>query len=104
MYPVQFFDTSFVEAFTIVLALLYSKSTGSHVGQFGEVFKGVLRQGSESTPVAVKMTKRTISEYLQQSFLKEMRIMSEMVHPNIVRLYGLVTEGECVCVCVCVSE
>jgi hypothetical protein len=61
-------------------------------GQFGEVFKGVLRRGSESTPVAVKMTKKTISDYLQQSFLKEMRIMSEMVHPNIVRLYGLVTE------------
>ena len=53
--------------------------------------------------MAVKMTKKTISDYLQQSFLKEMRIMSEMVHPNIVRLYGLVTEGEwCVCVCVCV--
>jgi serine/threonine protein kinase len=44
-------------------------------------------------PVAVKMTKRTISDYLQQAFLKEMSIMSQMMHPNIVRLYGLVTEN-----------
>lgn len=49
-------------------------------------------------PVAIKMTKKTISEYVQQSFLKEMNIMMEMMHPNIVRMYGLVTEGECVCV------
>ena len=45
-------------------------------------------------PVAVKMTKETISEYLQQSFLKEMSIMSQMMHPNIVRLYGIVTQSE----------
>ena len=50
-------------------------------------------RGSESTPVAVKMTKKTISEYHQQAFMKEMNIMSQMMHPNIVRLYGLVTEG-----------
>ena len=48
------------------------------------------------------MTKKTISDYLQQSFIKEMGVMSEMMHPNIVRLYGLVTQGQCVCVCVCV--
>ena len=55
-------------------------------------------------PVAIKMTKQTISEYLQQSFLKEMNIMMDMMHPNIVRMYGLVTEGEYVCVCVCLHE
>ena len=44
-------------------------------------------------PVAVKMTKKTISDYLQQSFMKEMAIMSQMMHPNIVRLYGIVNEG-----------
>ena len=53
-------------------------------------------------PVAIKMTKKSNSEYLQQSFMREMSIMSEMMHPNIVRMYGLVTEGEDVCVCVCV--
>ena len=59
-------------------------------GQFSEVFKGVLQQrGAESMPVAVKMTKKTISDYLQQ----EMAIMSQMMHPNIVRLYGIVNEG-----------
>ena len=45
-------------------------------------------------PVAVKMTKRTISDYLQESFMKEMTIMSQMMHPNIVRLYGIVNEGK----------
>ena len=58
----------------------------------------MFRGGSELVPVAVKMTKKTISDYLQQSFLKEMSIMSQMMHPNIVRLYGLVNEGVCVCV------
>ena len=52
-----------------------------------------MRRGSELTPVAIKMIKNTNSDNLQDSFLKEMRIMSQMMHPNIVRLYGLVTEG-----------
>ena len=58
-------------------------------GQFGEVYRGVLERGAEAMPVAVKMTKETISE-----FLKEMSIMSQMMHPNIVRLYGIVTQSE----------
>ena len=78
----------------IIISLTYHVLCISPPGQFGKVFKGVLSRGSESLPVAVKMTKKTISDYVQQSFIKEMAIMSEMMHPNIVRLYGLVTEGE----------
>ena len=65
-----------------------------HTGQFGKVFKASLKQGMESILVAVKTTKITSSETEKASFMREMTIMSEMMHPNIVRLYGLVQDGE----------
>ena len=64
------------------------------LGQFGKVYKALLQQGVESVPVAVKTTKKTSSESEMTSFMREMTIMSGMMHPNIVRLYGLVHDGE----------
>ena len=64
------------------------------LGQFGKVYKALLQQGVESVPVAVKTTKKTSSESEMSSFMREMTIMSGMMHPNIVRLYGLVQDGE----------
>ena len=43
--------------------------------------------------VAVKTTKKSLPEAQQVSFMKEMKIMANMMHPNIVKLFGLVTEG-----------
>lgn len=65
-----------------------------YTGQFGKVFKASLQQGMESILVAVKTTKKTSSEAEKASFMREMAIMSEMMHPNIVRLYGLIQDGE----------
>jgi len=48
----------------------------------------------ESILVAVKTTKKTSSEAEKASFMREMTIMSEMMHPNIVRLYGLIQDGK----------
>ena len=46
--------------------------------------------------VAVKTTKPAASsDKEKEGFLKEMRIMSLMMHPNIVKLYGLVQDGAC---------
>lgn len=58
------------------------------------MYKALLQQGMEPVPVAVKTTKKTSSELEMASFMREMTIMSGMMHPNIVRLYGLVHDGE----------
>ena len=44
--------------------------------------------------MAVKTTKAACSDKEQSSFMREMRVMSLMMHPNIVRLHGLVQHGE----------
>ena len=68
-------------------------------GQFGKVFRGTLSRGAEKVVVAIKTTKKTSDEKQQAEFLKEMSIMSQLMHPNIVRLYGLVQKGELVTLC-----
>ena len=49
--------------------------------------------GNESIEVAVKTVIHK-TEKDREDFQREMAIMSKMVHPNIVRLYGLITGGE----------
>ena len=46
----------------------------------------------EDVPVAVKTVKYDTDED-KAAFIKEMKVMSRMLHPNIVRLFGLVLEG-----------
>ena len=65
-------------------------------GQFGEVFRAHYCPDGcvgESTTVAVKKTKDDCPEKEKQSILKEMEVMAKTVHPNIVKLYGVVTQG-----------
>lgn len=65
-----------------------------NTGQFGEVFKAdYIPNGDQSKciPVAVKTTKKDCTEKEKTDLLKEMAVMSCMVHPNIVKLYGVVT-------------
>lgn len=65
-------------------------------GQFGKVYKAVLKSGVEPVQVAVKTAKKSSTEKEKEEFMREMTIMSQMVHPNIVRLYGVVQEGQSV--------
>ena len=44
-------------------------------------------------PVAIKTIKQYESEKEKDEFLKEMNVMSKLMHPNIVRLFGLVQQG-----------
>ena len=67
-------------------------------GNFGDVYKAdYIPEGSSlenAIPVAVKTTKPGCSDSEKEEFLKEMAVMSKMIHhPNIVRLYGVVTEN-----------
>ena len=62
-------------------------------GQFGKVYKANLKVGTE-VKVAIKTIRRYTSEKETQDFMREMSTMANMMHPNIIRLYGLVSEGE----------
>ena len=65
-----------------------------HSGQFGEVFRAdYIPDGDHgnSITVAVKTTKADCSEKEKAELMKEMSVMTRLVHPNIVRLYGVVT-------------
>ena len=66
-------------------------------GNFGEVYKAdYIPEGSSlqnAIPVAVKTIKPGSTNRDKEEFLKEMAVMSKMIHhPNIVRLYGIVTD------------
>ena len=66
-------------------------------GQFGKVYfawaTGIVR-GEERTQVAVKTMKRGSSQETAEDFRKEMEIMMDFDHPNIVRLLGICTRDE----------
>ena len=65
-----------------------------HAGQYGKVFKGLYKRSeSPGYPVAIKTIKQYESEKEKDEFLKEMNVMSKLMHPNIVRLFGLVQQG-----------
>lgn len=44
--------------------------------------------------VAIKTLKEAASQEDKVKFLQEAAIMGQFSHPNIVQLYGMVTEGE----------
>ena len=63
-------------------------------GHFGEVFKGTYRKGTgKCVTVAVKTIKKYQSEKETSDFLREMGIMSQLLHPNVIKLFGLVQQG-----------
>lgn len=65
------------------------------LGQYGTVYKGLYYKNPESPgyPVAIKAIKRYESERERAEFLKEMNMMANLLHPNIVRLFGIVQQG-----------
>ena len=64
-------------------------------GQFGVVYKGVWKSPSRSeVEVAVKTLKEGSGEEDRVKFLQEAAIMGQFKHPNVVTLYGVVSEGE----------
>ena len=65
-----------------------------HTGQFGKVYKATLvRARSENMTVAVKTIKKYKSEEETSDFLHEMGVMMDLMHPNIIHLYGIVQQG-----------
>ena len=64
-------------------------------GQFGTVQKGEWHSSRGAvTPIAVKTLNGGADEQQRVKFLQEAAIMGQFSHPNVVKLYGVVTVGE----------
>ncbi len=63
-------------------------------GQFGEVHSGIWLDSHDKVEVAVKTLKKEAGEEDKIRFLQEAAIMSQFNHPNVVTMYGVVTDGE----------
>lgn len=63
-------------------------------GQFGEVCRAQWAVSGGMKDVAVKTLRAESSEEDKVRFLQEAAIMGQFFHPNIVKLYGVVTVGE----------
>uniref|UniRef100_A0AAR2LA40 receptor protein-tyrosine kinase n=1 Tax=Pygocentrus nattereri TaxID=42514 RepID=A0AAR2LA40_PYGNA len=62
-------------------------------GEFGEVFRGLLKlPGRSEVAVAIKTLKPGYTEKQRQDFLSEASIMGQFSHQNIIRLEGVVTK------------
>ena len=73
-------------------------------GQFGKVHQGEwkLATSENKVEVAAKTLKEGADEEDKVKFLQEAAIMGQFSHPNVVKLYGVVTEGEPVSLLFCV--
>jgi hypothetical protein len=71
--------------------------TAIGAGQFGQVYSAnyLPNNMSQYNPikVAIKTTKNNPNEQQKKDMLGEIAVMSNMVHPNIVRLYGIIDDG-----------
>ena len=64
------------------------------LGNFGDVYRAVyIPEGGEAINVAIKTIKSDqCSEAHKKEMLREFSVMASIIHPNIVRLYGVVVE------------
>lgn len=68
----------------------------SHLGEFGEVYRGALRIPSQDCKtVAIKTLKDTSPDGYWWNFLREATIMGQFNHPHILRLEGVITKSMC---------
>eukprot|EP00731_Ephydatia_muelleri_P015150 Em0008g870a len=70
-----------------------TKMLGS--GQFGGVQMGIWNGSKGRREVAIKTLNPTITQPdAKVKFLQEAAIMAQFRHPNVIQLYGIVTDGE----------
>ncbi|KAG5324300.1 ROR1 kinase, partial [Pseudoatta argentina] len=69
-------------------------------GAFGKVYKGELQTGNKCEPpiyVAVKTLKENATPKTQSDFKREVELMTDLRHPNIICLLGVILKGEPMC-------
>ena len=78
--------------FFVILTVRISSQLGS--GQFGEVCQAQWSVSGTTKDLAIKTLKTGSKEEEKVRFLQEAAIMGQFSHPNVVRLYGVVTVGD----------
>ena len=63
-------------------------------GQFGDIFRAQWTISGATKEVAVKTLRVDLPEKEKVKFLQEAAIIGQFFHPNVVKLYGVVTVGE----------
>ncbi|KAI5631479.1 protein tyrosine kinase domain-containing protein [Phthorimaea operculella] len=66
-------------------------------GAFGKVYKGALKKNGETLYVAVKALKENASAKTQADFRREIDLISELNHENIVCIVGVALREEPLC-------
>ncbi|XP_048480663.1 tyrosine-protein kinase transmembrane receptor Ror [Plutella xylostella] len=66
-------------------------------GAFGKVYKGALKMNGETQYVAVKALKENASAKTQSDFRREIDLISELRHDNIVCIVGVALREEPLC-------
>ena len=69
-------------------------------GEFGQVCKAFWSISGATKELAVKTLKPELPEEEKVRFLQEAAIMGQFSHPNVVKLYGVVTVGDPVSICI----
>ncbi len=63
-------------------------------GHFSSVHRGIWDVPGGNVEVAVKRLKPKATEKDKVKFLQEAAIMGQFLHPNVIKLQGVVTIGE----------
>ena len=63
-------------------------------GEFGAVYKGRWTYSEQVLDVALKVLTNTSGKSNKVKFLQEAAIMSQFRHPNVIKLYGVVSNGD----------
>lgn len=67
---------------------------GGSQDQFGEVYRGTLQASSGKVVVTLKIIQSKTNDRERATALKEAEVVGQLDHPHIVKLFGVVTEGE----------
>ena len=63
-------------------------------GEFGKVCKALWSISGATKELAIKTVRPQLPEEEKVRFLQEAAIMGQFCHPNVVKLYGVVTLGD----------
>ena len=80
--------------FGLLLVCIFRITEHLGSGQFGTVNKGIWQSPAGAVEVAVKTLKRGSDENDRVKFLQEAAINGQFRHPNVVKLFGVITVGE----------